>query len=85
MALLRRDLTGAETLVSVVGDVAAQLAEARLGRHHILVGGFLAAVDAGDEKLLIGFAVVLHIADRVGQIVVEILSELFLKFFQCMI
>ena len=51
VALLRRDLAGAETLVSVEGHRSAGLAELPFGQLHLLAGNLRDTVDTADKQL----------------------------------
>ena len=53
MAFLRRDLTGLEGLVGVVGHIAAGFAEASLHGSHLPCGGLRPAANSGDGVLLL--------------------------------
>ena len=71
VALLRRDFTGAETLVGVEGHRAASLAELLLGQLHLLAGDLRHTVDTADKQLAFpcGLGVVGGILQHIAQIV----------------
>ncbi len=71
VTLLRRDFTGAETLVGVKGHRAASLSELPLGQLHLLAGNLRHTVDTADEQLAFpcGLGIVGSILQHIAQIV----------------
>ena len=73
MGLLRGDLTFGKALIAVVGHIAAQLAKPTLCCHHGLTGLLPGAVDSADIHPLIGFTVILGIAQGLVEVCIQIL------------
>ncbi len=71
VTFLRRQLVRLERLEAVVGDHLAALTVFALDRRHLPIGERRQAVDPGDVFLFVGLVVVLRIAERVVEIVVE--------------
>ena len=69
VGLLGSDLPGPEALIAVVGHIAAGLAEALLGGHHICVGLGRGGVQGRNEKPLLRFLLVGRIAKGLEQII----------------
>ena len=74
MRLLRRDLSGLKALKPVIGHVRSPETEAPLNGYHFFIGSVLGAVHAGDIHLAVGLVIVCHILQRLGQVVIQILS-----------
>ena len=72
MAFLRRDLTGLEGLVGVIGDITAGFAEAPLHGSHLPCGGLRPTANSGDGVLLLpliqGFILVGSIQQHLLQV-----------------
>lgn len=71
VTLLRRDFTGAETLVGMEGHRAAGLAELLFGQLHLLAGNLRDTVDTADKQLafLAGLGIIGGILQHIAQIV----------------
>ena len=70
---LRCDLAGFEALVPMVSHIPSHLPKLLLGGDHCSVGVMLGAVDGADKHFLVGLFIVLCVAQRPVQIIVQIL------------
>ena len=72
MDLLRRDLTGLEALITVVGYIRSPKPEAALDSYHLLVCSVYCAVYTGDVHPPVGLIVVRRVFQNLGEIVIQI-------------
>ena len=64
MRFFGSDLALDKALVSVVGDILPTLTETAFYGNHFMISVMLGAVDARNECRAVGFAIVLHVANR---------------------
>ena len=65
------NLAANKTLITVIGNISAELAVTLFGCHHTLIGSLLRAVDAGHIHCSVGLLIVLNIAERRIQILIQ--------------
>ena len=74
VSLLRGDLSGAETLKSVVRHIPTQFSVSAFGCRHIRIGLLRGPVDGGNKHLLVSLVIVFRIAECLVEIVIQKLS-----------
>ena len=72
MRFFGSNLAADKTLITVIGNIPAELSVPPFSCHHTLVGSLLRAVDTADIQPLVGFVIVFDIAESVIQILVKI-------------
>ena len=66
------DLTCGKALIPVISDIFATFTETALNGNHFVVGVMLGAVDTRYKHRLVGFIIILHIADGGIQIFIKV-------------
>ena len=74
VCFLRCDFSCLKALITVIRNIAAELAETSLGGHHLLIGSLLRTVDSADIHRLICLVAVLNVIESGSSVVVKIFA-----------